>query len=78
MQETEDGLRLTPARLHGGRFRSYHDHRMATAGAILGLRVPGLRVENIDTTAKTLPDFTGLWNGMLASAASVTNDGPSR
>ena len=78
VQETEDGLRLTPARLHGGRFRSYHDHRMATAGAILGLRVPGLRVENIDTTAKTLPDFTGLWNGMLASAASVTNDGPSR
>ncbi len=78
VQETEDGLRLTPARLHGGRFRSYHDHRMATAGAILGLRVPGLRVENIDTTAKTLPDFTGLWNGMLASAASVTSDGPSR
>ena len=73
VQETDDGLRLTPAALHGGRFRSYHDHRMATAGAILGLRVPGLHVENISTTAKTLPDFTGLWRGMLDGAPSPSS-----
>ncbi|MFC7595276.1 3-phosphoshikimate 1-carboxyvinyltransferase [Terrabacter sp. GCM10028922] len=69
--ETEDGLRISPAPLRGGRFRSYHDHRMATAGAIIGLRVPGVHVEDIGTTRKTLPDFVGLWQGMLAGAAPV-------
>ncbi|HEY8305679.1 MAG TPA: 3-phosphoshikimate 1-carboxyvinyltransferase [Lapillicoccus sp.] len=63
--ETEDGLRITPKPLRGGRFHSYHDHRMATAGAVLGLRIPGVVVEDIATTAKTLPDFTGLWRAML-------------
>jgi 3-phosphoshikimate 1-carboxyvinyltransferase len=38
---------------------------MATAGALIALRVPGTVVEDIATTAKTLPDFTGLWLGML-------------
>jgi 3-phosphoshikimate 1-carboxyvinyltransferase len=56
--------------LHGGRFRSYHDHRMATAGAVLALRIPGVTVEHIGTTAKTLPDFTGLWSAMLDAHAS--------
>ncbi len=67
--ETEDGLRITPKPLRGGRFRSYHDHRMATAGAVLGLRVPGVVVEDIGTTAKTLPDFPGLWRSMLEPPA---------
>jgi 3-phosphoshikimate 1-carboxyvinyltransferase len=44
---------------------------MATAGAIVGLRVPGVQVEDIGTTRKTLPDFVGLWHGMLAGAAPV-------
>ena len=65
--ETEDGLRIRPAPLTGGRFRTYDDHRMATAGAVLGLRVPGMTVENIGTTGKTLPDFVGLWDAMLAT-----------
>jgi 3-phosphoshikimate 1-carboxyvinyltransferase len=69
VSETEDGLRITPKALHGGRFRSYHDHRMATAGAVLGLRIPGVTVEDIGTTAKTLPDFTGLWTAMLGAHA---------
>jgi len=63
--ETDDGLRITPKPLTGGRFRSYHDHRMATAGAVLGLRIPGVVVEDIGTTAKTLPDFPGLWQAMI-------------
>ncbi|GAA2162488.1 3-phosphoshikimate 1-carboxyvinyltransferase [Humibacillus xanthopallidus] len=69
--ETEDGLRIRPARLHGGRFRTYHDHRMATAGAVLGLRVPGVVVEDVATTAKTLPDFVGLWQDMLEGSSAV-------
>ena len=46
-------------------FNSYDDHRMATAGAIIGLAVDGVVVENIETTKKTLPDFPGLWQQML-------------
>ncbi|OBJ92341.1 3-phosphoshikimate 1-carboxyvinyltransferase [Mycolicibacterium fortuitum] len=65
-RETEDGLLITSRPLHGGTWRSYADHRMATAGAIIGLRVPGVEVENIETTAKTLPDFPLMWVQMLA------------
>jgi 3-phosphoshikimate 1-carboxyvinyltransferase len=50
-------------------FNSYEDHRMATAGAIIGLAVPGVVVENIETTKKTLPNFPELWSQMLGSAA---------
>jgi len=48
-----------------GLFKSYEDHRMATAGAIIGLAVKDVVVENIETTKKTLPDFPGLWVEML-------------
>ncbi|MFV8053327.1 3-phosphoshikimate 1-carboxyvinyltransferase [Mycobacterium sp. 48b] len=64
--ETDDGLLITARPLHGGTWRSYADHRMATAGAIIGLRVSGVEVENIETTAKTLPDFPLMWVQMLA------------
>ncbi|GAA4346141.1 3-phosphoshikimate 1-carboxyvinyltransferase [Angustibacter luteus] len=63
--ETEDGLRIRPAALHGGRWATYHDHRMAMAGAVVGLAVPGVVVEDVDTTAKTLPDFTERWAQLL-------------
>jgi len=63
--ETHDGLRISPSPLRGGLFHTYHDHRMATAGALIGLAVPGVVVEDIATTTKTLPDFVGLWDGML-------------
>jgi 3-phosphoshikimate 1-carboxyvinyltransferase len=68
-EETSDGLVITATPLHGGAWRSYADHRMATAGAIVGLRVPGVEVEDIGTTAKTLPDFPGMWADMLAGQA---------
>ena len=53
-------------------FNSYEDHRMATAGAIIGLAVPGVIVENIETTKKTLPNFPEMWSQMLGSAAKPT------
>lgn len=65
VSETADGLRIEPGPLHGGSFATYGDHRMATAGAVLGLRVPGVGVEDIGTTGKTLPDFPGMWAAML-------------
>ncbi|HYY11051.1 MAG TPA: 3-phosphoshikimate 1-carboxyvinyltransferase [Kineosporiaceae bacterium] len=64
--ETEDGLVLRPRPLHGGLFHTYGDHRLATAAALIGLRVPGVLVEDVETTAKTLPGFTGLWTAMLS------------
>jgi 3-phosphoshikimate 1-carboxyvinyltransferase len=63
--EEESALRINPAPLHGGVFHTYDDHRLATAGAVLGLVVPDIDVENIETTRKTLPDFPGLWSSLL-------------
>lgn len=59
--ELDDGLRIEPATLHGGQWLSYEDHRMATSGAIIGLRIPGVEIENIGCTSKTLPEFAELW-----------------
>jgi len=59
-------LLIKPAELVASQiFKSYEDHRMATAGAIMGLAVKDLIVENIETTKKTLPDFPGMWQEML-------------
>ncbi|MFE7412209.1 3-phosphoshikimate 1-carboxyvinyltransferase [Streptomyces laurentii] len=63
--ETEDGLRIRPRPLRGGIFHTYHDHRMATAGALLGLAVKDVEIENVKTTEKTLPDFPRMWTEML-------------
>jgi 3-phosphoshikimate 1-carboxyvinyltransferase len=63
--ETEDGLTIRPTPLDGGRFRTYADHRLAHAAVIIGLAVPGVRVENIATTSKTFPDFAGAWSGLF-------------
>ena len=65
VEEHSDSLYITPAPLHGGIFHTYDDHRLATAGAVIGLVVPGIEVENIETTRKTLPDFPGLWSALL-------------
>ncbi len=65
-EETPDGLLIAAQPLGGGLWRSYADHRMATAGAIVGLAVDGVEVEDIATTAKTLPNFPQMWADMLA------------
>jgi 3-phosphoshikimate 1-carboxyvinyltransferase len=64
-EETDDGLVIRPAQLHGGLWKSFADHRMATAGAIVGLRVADVVVDDIDCTSKTLPDFPRMWAAML-------------
>ncbi|WP_136710096.1 3-phosphoshikimate 1-carboxyvinyltransferase [Agromyces sp. H66] len=64
--ELDDGLRIEPAPMHGGPWRAYADHRMATTGAIVGLAVPGIVVDDIGSTGKTLPQFQKLWEQMLA------------
>ncbi|WP_309103292.1 3-phosphoshikimate 1-carboxyvinyltransferase [Microbacterium sp.] len=64
-EELSDGLRINPRPLHGGTWPAHHDHRMATTGALVGLRTPGVEIDDIGTTAKTLPEFTMLWERML-------------
>jgi 3-phosphoshikimate 1-carboxyvinyltransferase len=64
-RETSDGLEITATPLRPGTWRSYADHRMAMAGAIIGLRVAGVQVDDIETTAKTLPQFRRLWADLL-------------
>jgi 3-phosphoshikimate 1-carboxyvinyltransferase len=63
--EFDDGLRVEPVPLHGGQWKAYADHRMATTGAIVGLAVEGVIVDDIASTSKTLPQFTELWEQML-------------
>ncbi|OCB30905.1 3-phosphoshikimate 1-carboxyvinyltransferase [Mycobacterium malmoense] len=65
--ETPDGLVITAAPLRAGVWRAYADHRMAMAGAIVGLRVAGVEVDDIGSTSKTLPEFPRLWAQMLGS-----------
>jgi 3-phosphoshikimate 1-carboxyvinyltransferase len=63
--ETDDGLVIRPAPLHGGLWHAYDDHRMAMAGAIVGLAVPHVDVDDIKSTAKTLPEFPDLWLSLV-------------
>lgn len=63
--EEPTALRINPRPLHAGVFHTYEDHRLATAGAMVGLRINGIQVEDIATTQKTLPDFPGAWSQLL-------------
>jgi len=77
IEQTEDGLRITPKPLQGGLFHTYGDHRMAMAAAVLGLQVPGVVIEDVETTDKTLPDFPARWMAMIQAegAASLGGSG---
>lgn len=66
VEELEDGLVITPGQLHGGSWGAFEDHRMATTGALIGLAVPGVVIDDLGTTGKTLPEFQALWERMLA------------
>lgn len=68
VEETEDGLIITPQRLTGGLFRTYADHRMAMAAAVIGLVVPMIAIENVETTSKTLPSFADRWSALANGA----------
>jgi 3-phosphoshikimate 1-carboxyvinyltransferase len=72
VEETRDALAIRPAPLRADPdrpWRAHADHRMATAGAILGLVVPGVTVDDIGATGKTLPGFPDLWDAMLAGGS---------
>lgn len=73
--ETDDGLAIGPAPLAapaGFVFETFADHRIAHAGALLGLVVPGLAVGDIATTAKTYPEFPAVFAGLVDSRSAST------
>jgi 3-phosphoshikimate 1-carboxyvinyltransferase len=74
VRETDDGLRIDPRPLSAGLFHTYADHRMVMAGAVLGLRVDGVVVEDPGTVAKTLPEFVPLWTRLLEASDSTPRD----
>ena len=71
--QTADGLAITPAALSAGTFHTYADHRMAHCGALIGLAVPDVELDDLTCTTKTLPDFPGLWRDMLSQTELLSN-----
>ena len=68
-REHPDGIEVHPRPLSGGVMDSYDDHRVAMAWAVLGLGVDGVRIRDVATTRKTVPDFVGSWQAMLGASA---------
>ncbi len=57
VDESADGLRIQPAPLHGANIETYRDHRMAMSLALVGLKVPGIRILDPGCVSKTYPRF---------------------
>lgn len=70
--ELDDGLIIEPRALVGGPWKAFDDHRMAHAGAIIGLTTPGLVIDDVGSTAKTMPEFPERWLRMLGLAPRST------
>jgi len=64
--DLEDGLEILPSRLTGASIETYDDHRIAMAFSMVGLRIPGVKIQNPGCVAKTFPDFFA----MLADLAN--------
>jgi 3-phosphoshikimate 1-carboxyvinyltransferase len=71
--EWQDGLEIRPRRLRGTRFGTYADHRLAHAAAVIGLAVPGVVLDDVTCTSKTMPQFPELWRAL---ASGVGEPGP--
>jgi 3-phosphoshikimate 1-carboxyvinyltransferase len=65
VRQTHDGLTIHPRILGGDLWHTYADHRMAQAGALLGLLVPEVVLDDIGCTSKTMPEFEQLWTKMI-------------
>jgi 3-phosphoshikimate 1-carboxyvinyltransferase len=66
---------FTPKPLAGNQFRTYDDHRLAHAAAVIGLRVPEIHLDDVGCTAKTLPSFPHLWADLVKSGSSNGSEG---
>lgn len=62
--DTDDGLTIEPAMLHAARLQSHDDHRLAMAFGLIGLRVPGVEIDDPDVVAKSWPGYWGMLEGL--------------
>ena len=72
VRQTDDGLTIHPRVLGGDLWHTYADHRMAQAGALLGLVVPEIVLDDIDCTSKTMPEFEYLWTKMINDSVQAS------
>ena len=75
VNQTDDGLVIHPRLLGGDLWHSYADHRMAQAGALLGLVVPDVEIDDVSCTSKTMPEFVDLWNAMIVASQPADDAG---
>lgn len=74
-EQTDDGLVVEPAPLHGARLATYHDHRMAMFAAVMGAAVPGVEVEDVATADKTFPGFHEAWEQAILGGSPAEGQG---
>jgi 3-phosphoshikimate 1-carboxyvinyltransferase len=74
VHQTDDGLTIHPRLLGGDLWHTYADHRMAQAGALLGLVVPEIVLDDIGCTSKTMPEFEYLWTKMINDSVQASAD----
>jgi 3-phosphoshikimate 1-carboxyvinyltransferase len=72
VSQTEYGLTIHPRLLGGDLWHTYADHRMAQAGALLGLVVPEIVLDDIGCTGKTMPEFEHLWTTMIDDSVEAS------
>ncbi len=77
VSELDGGLAIRPAPLRGGVFHTYADHRMAHAGAVLGLAVPGVLLSDVTCTTKTMPGFAAMWTALVSGSGAGTLTRPN-
>jgi 3-phosphoshikimate 1-carboxyvinyltransferase len=65
--EHPDGLEIIPEPLRPATVRTYADHRMAHAAAVIGLAAEGIVLDDVACTAKTLPEFPELWADLVTT-----------
>jgi len=57
VSDLEDGMEILPSRLKGASIETYDDHRIAMAFSVVGLRIPGVKIQNPACVSKTFPQF---------------------
>ena len=62
--DTDDGLTIEPAILHGSRLQTHDDHRLAMAFGLIGLRVPGVEIDDPDVVSKSWPGYWEMLGGL--------------
>jgi len=66
IEEHDDGMTVFPcSEFRQAEIKTYNDHRMAMAFSILGLKIPGIRIENPSCVSKTFPNFFDILNNLI-------------